>query len=86
MSRPHEKQPLTFDAQLDLLTGRGMTIDDREQAIRTLGSTSYYRLSAYWYPFRLRDDNGSVTDTLEAGSRSSAVIGLYEFDRHLPWR
>lgn len=83
MLNPYDKPPLTFDEQLDLLAKRGLVIDDRAQAFRILASTSYYRLSAYWYPFRIRDDDGNVTDTLEPETNSSTIIRLYEFDRHL---
>ena len=83
MTRPYTKLPLTFDQQLAQLVERGLVVDNREQILQVLESTSYYRLSAYWYPFRMRDQDGNVTDILEPGTKSSAIIILYEFDRRL---
>lgn len=69
--------------QLALLQTRGMHIDDGPAAEALLAHISYYRLSAYWYPFRLRDANGDVTNQFEPGTRFHAVLELYEFDRAL---
>ncbi|MEO5339164.1 MAG: Abi family protein [Magnetococcus sp. MYC-9] len=83
MTRPYTKPPLTFDQQLAQLVVRGLVVDDREQILRVLESTSYYRLSAYWYPFCVRDQDDNVTDLLMPGTKSSAIVTLYEFDRRL---
>lgn len=39
--------------QLALLTSRGLTVQNNAQALCCLARTGYYRLSAYWYPFRV---------------------------------
>ncbi|WP_460702921.1 hypothetical protein [Luteococcus sediminum] len=40
----------TYDEQVDLLLRRGMLIEDRAVAAKTLARVNYYRLSGYWYP------------------------------------
>ncbi len=83
MVETYQKPALTFDAQLDLLQSRGLVVNDREHALSQLSTISYYRLSAYWYPFRVRDPHGDVTDDLIDATSFDDVINLYEFDRHL---
>ncbi len=48
----YQKPPLTFDQQLDLLVSRGLRINDRDFALVCLRNISYYRLSAYFLPFK----------------------------------
>jgi len=47
----YAKPATTFDEQADLLLKRGM-IGDRATLIARLSFVNYYRLSAYWWPFR----------------------------------
>lgn len=47
-SKPH----LALPDQLALLQSRGLQVKDDEIAIACLHRNGYYRLSAYWYPFR----------------------------------
>jgi abortive infection bacteriophage resistance protein len=44
----------TFDEQISLLEDRGIVIEDKREALVHLKRLGYYRLSAYWYPFRRR--------------------------------
>ena len=48
----------TYEEQIDLLIERGMYVVDRERAIEKLRRVNYYRLSGYWYPFRMRKPGG----------------------------
>lgn len=75
---PYEKPALSFEAQIELLRSRGMAVGDPEAAMRRLSVISYYRLSAYAYPFR---EVGS--DGFAPGTSFERVIDLYEFDRRL---
>ena len=75
---PYTKPPLSFDEQVDRLTGRGMTIGDRDRAREVLSHISYYRLSAYWYPFREHP-----SDRFHAGTSFEQILAVYEFDREL---
>jgi abortive infection bacteriophage resistance protein len=73
------KPPLTFEEQLEKLSQRGMSVGDVEAAARTLSRISYYRLSAYWHPFRLSPE----ADSFKPGSQFEDAVRLYEFDRRL---
>lgn len=73
----YEKPALTFEAQTELLAQRGMLFGDRSCAISDLQRISYYRLSAYWYPFKREGDN------FEPGTKFEQATRLYEFDRRL---
>ncbi|HET8898253.1 MAG TPA: Abi family protein [Rhodanobacteraceae bacterium] len=70
------KPALTFDQQLDLLRQRGLTIHDTDRALRWLRSVSYYRLSAYFLPFKDGEQFRPDADFNE-------IAGLYIFDRKL---
>lgn len=70
----YTKGALTVDEQADQLLGRGL-VADRDELLARLRSVSYYRLSGYWYPFRLSDDSFVEGTTLEA------VWRRYTFDR-----
>ncbi|MCD7098443.1 Abi family protein [Stenotrophomonas sp. MMGLT7] len=82
----------SFDEQLALLRMRGLLIEDEKVALTWLQRVGYYRLSAYWYPFRvfrLEQDaaNGAIrtvsTDQFVAGTVFSDAVALYLFDRTL---
>lgn len=83
MLRPYKKPPLTFLQQLDQLLERGMEIGNPESAAATLARISYYRLSAYCYPFRSRSTSGQVLDQFVPNTTWEAVLALYEMDRRL---
>ena len=83
MTRTYIKKALTLQDQLALLISRGLEVDDQNEAIHKLSHISYYRLSGYAYPLRLRDGSGKVQEDFVPGSTWSEVIRLYEFDRQL---
>jgi abortive infection bacteriophage resistance protein len=71
----------SLDEHLAKLEQRGMALD-RVFAAQWLGSVGYYRLSGYWYPYRVL--TGSKRgDTFEVGTSFADVVALYEFDRKL---
>ena len=72
----YKKPPLTFEQQADLLISRGL-IADRDELIYYLNHVSYYRLSAYLYPYRNSDD------TYKTGITFQQVWRHYTFDRQL---
>lgn len=82
---PYTKSPLTFSDQVNHLEQKGMQFKDKAFAERTLANISYYRLSAYWYPFRLRDQATPqcVLDQFEADTVFENALFLYETDRRL---
>ena len=83
MLENYRKPALTFDQQLDRLRDRGLLIDDRAFALSKLKVISYFRLSAYSYPFRIRDEQSNVSSNFISGANFNEIIKLYEFDRHL---
>jgi abortive infection bacteriophage resistance protein len=72
----YTKPSLTFSEQADLLIRRGLEAT-REEIIEKLKTVSYYRLSAYWYPFRQPDDS------LLPGTTLAVIWRRYTFDRQL---
>lgn len=72
----YTKLALTFDQQADQLIGRGMS-GDHSLMVARLASVNYYRLTAYWLPFRNPDD------TFKAGTTFDDVWNRYVFDRRL---
>jgi abortive infection bacteriophage resistance protein len=73
----YEKQPKTFPEQADLLLSRGL-IADREQLIRRLHVTSYFRLTGYLHPFRDKD-----SDHYQPGTSLEQVWKICVFDQRL---
>ena len=73
----YSKPALNFNDQLAELKGRGMIVGDEAQAIHWLKTISYYRLSAYFHPFKESDD------TCGPGTDFERVQMLYSFDRKL---
>lgn len=83
MTEPYLKQALTVEAQVEKLVSRGLIIADAEAAAIKLSCISYYRLSAYSFPFRIRTAQDGVTNQLIAGTTFEQVLALYDFDRAL---
>ena len=73
----YPKPPLNYEGQLEKLKERGCIIIDDKKCISILESVNYYRLSAYFLPFKL--DNGNY----EEGLSFDRVFSIYEFDRKL---
>ena len=73
----YSKPPLKYKEQLEKLKKRGCIINDDKKCISILESVNYYRLSAYFLPFKL--DNGNY----EEGLSFDRVFSIYEFDRKL---
>ena len=73
----YPKPPLKYEEQLEKLKKRGCIINDDKKCISILESINYYRLSAYFLPFKL--DNGNY----EEGLSFERVFSIYEFDRKL---
>ena len=55
MKARYGKPPLSVEDQLKLLESRGMRIAAPTFAAHALSTVSYYRLSAYSYPFGYRE-------------------------------
>lgn len=87
MPLPYLKPYVDAPQQLERLAARGMAIDDRDFALRCLDRIGYYRLSAYWYPFRetctLPTDPPSSArcDQFLPGTTFQQAIDFYLFDK-----
>lgn len=77
MAIAYNKPPLTYEQQLTQLESRGMAVRDRPEALRMLSRISYYRLSAYWLPFKKPDDS------FVSGASFEQAVALYDYDRRL---
>jgi abortive infection bacteriophage resistance protein len=72
----YSKPSLSIDEQVQKLCQRGMSGDPDVMGQR-LAVVSYYRLTAYWHPFRNPDR------TFKPGTTFDAIWDRYVFDRHL---
>nr|WP_278043103.1 Abi family protein [Legionella busanensis] len=77
------KPPLKIQEQLEKLKNRGLMITSEESALETLSNINYYRLSAYWFPFKQRDKNGNLLEQFQDNVSLENILELYEFDRKL---
>lgn len=82
----------SFSDQLALLKSRGLVATDDAAALRYLERIGYYRLSAYWYPFRVfrhqQDPASGViqtvrTDEFIPNTQFLDAVELYLFDKKL---
>ncbi len=84
---PYNKPYLTIPRQRALLASRGMAIPDAPKADEYLQRIGYYRLSAYWYPFRklsqLPDGTFKLGDDFKDGTSFKHATDLYAFDKGL---
>jgi abortive infection bacteriophage resistance protein len=81
----YSKPFLPVDEQLERIIDRGLVVEDRERAYRELQAIGYYRLSGYWYSFRLPPErDGDVrTSEFAAGATFDEVLEIYRFDERL---
>ena len=57
-------------------------ITDREKLVHHLSVVNYYRLSAYWYPFKQKDDTDGE-EHFTPGITFEMIWNLYTFDHYL---
>ncbi len=79
----YNKPFFSLPDQLTLLKNRGLQVADDAKAIECLRRNGYYRLSAYWYPFR-KITPASVprrTNIFLPDSHFEDAIALYIFDK-----
>jgi abortive infection bacteriophage resistance protein len=81
---PYYKKPyLTLPGQVALLRRRGMLFRCEKKATGELQKIGYYRLSAYWYPFRSSVDPMENLENLKSDVSFQTVLKLYLFDKKL---
>src|SRR5690554_2676440 len=74
------KPALNLDAQIKLLSKRGLRINDEARARHYLSNISYYRLSAYLHTFYQWE---SDEHCFISGTTFDEILSLYIFDREL---
>lgn len=88
----YDRPWLSFQQQLDQLKQRGMVVTDDAAALEYLHRIGYYRLSAYWYPFRhFRPEQCPESGLVEVKAQNDFVdntqfidaVNLYLFDKQL---
>lgn len=78
-----QKEHQSQEELIQILSERGVAIDDKAAALEWLHKVGYYRLSGFGLQFRIQDENGRLTDSYKEGSRFEHLTDLYQFDRHL---
>jgi len=73
-TKPH----FPYEDQVGLLMRRGLNCPDRDLALGWLRRIGYYRLSAYFIPFK-----DHATDDFRPGASLDQIIDLYKFDSDL---
>jgi abortive infection bacteriophage resistance protein len=81
----------SFAEQLELLKSRGLVVTDEAAALSYLERIGYYRLSAYWYPFRhfeyRQEPDGNILtirqDNFVPDTQFLDAVNLYKFDKQL---
>lgn len=71
------KLPTTYDQQIAILRSRGIFIEDETCCEKVLADVNYYRLTAYFLPFKQADGNYLPNTSFHR------VYRIYEFDRKL---
>lgn len=71
------KEATTFEEQIELLEQKNILIDNREQCLNLLKRINYYRLSAYYLPYKGPD--GKCIYNIPF----SQIAEIYEFDKEL---
>lgn len=78
----YTKPWMPIDEQVELLTSaKGLECDDLDGLRDALTSIGYYRLSAYWFPYKTAGESGS--SVFRKGTTFDEVMRAYEFDRRL---
>ena len=78
----YTKPALSFQQQAQRLIERGLLVSNPTQLADHLSQVNYYRLSAYWYPFK-RVDPETGTETFAPGTSFEMIWQRYTFDREL---
>jgi abortive infection bacteriophage resistance protein len=77
----YTKPALSFEQQAQRLIDRGL-IADKATLVAHLSTVNYYRLSAYWYPFK-RINMATGAECFAAGTTFDVIWRRYAFDRQL---
>lgn len=71
------KRPISYGEQVNKIIEKGFCVDDPDPCIAFLNQANYYRLSAYFLPFKKQDG------TYFRGIKFNRIKRIYEFDSHI---
>lgn len=78
----YQKSWISINEQIALLTeNKGLKCSDQRELERALVEVGYYRLSAYWFPYKTKCKSGITI--FREGTTFETIICTYEFDRAL---
>lgn len=78
----YTKKWISIDDQVKLLTEeKGLCCGNVDELKRALEAVGYYRLSAYWFPYKTVSGGGKTV--FRKGTTFDEVMRTYEFDRRL---
>jgi abortive infection bacteriophage resistance protein len=78
----YSKPALSFEQQAQQLIDRGLIVSDQDFLAEHLSTANYYRLSAYWYPFK-RIDPVTGEEHFAPDTTFEKIWRRYTFDRQL---
>jgi abortive infection bacteriophage resistance protein len=78
----YTKPALSFEQQAQRLLERGLTAPDKNLLVKRLSMVNYYRLSAYWYPFK-QVDSSTGKESFAPNMSFETIWRRYAFDRKL---
>lgn len=80
--KAYDAPPTTADQQVQILTSRGMIVEDTDTAINFMNKVSYYRFAGYALHFE-EFENRTRTHKYKEGTTFESVVSLYDFDSKL---
>ena len=78
----YTKPALSFEQQAQRLLDRGLVAPNKATLVSHLKVVNYYRLSAYWYPFKITDPV-SGAESFIPNTTFETIWRRYTFDREL---
>jgi len=78
----YTKPALSFEQQAQHLIDRGLIVKDKTILVKCLSTVNYYRLSAYWYPFK-RTNPATGSEHFAPHTTFEMIWRRYTFDREL---
>ena len=78
----YTKPALSFEQQAQRLIDRGLIVKDKTMLVKCLSTVNYYRLSAYWYPFK-RTNPATGSEHFAPHTTFEMIWRRYTFDREL---
>ncbi len=78
----YTKPALSYDQQAQRLLDRGLIAPDKATLVKCLSVVNYYRLSAYWYPFK-HIDPATGGESFVGNTTFDTIWRRHTFDREL---